>query len=115
MTSPIAIIGAELTGCCVALELARRHHDVTLIEQDALPMNRASLRNEGKIHLAMPKRLRGDEYQSFDRYDSEKIVLWTHAIEFQEKLPDNINVKSLSGTYYRSKRLYLLFKSMSYR
>ena len=79
-------------------------------------MNRASLRNEGKIHLAMQKRLRGDEDQSFDRYDSEKIVLWTHAIEFQKKkLPDNINVKSLSGTYYRSKRLYLLFKSMSYR
>ena len=53
MTSPIAIIGAGLTGCCVALELARRHHDVMLIEQDALPMNRASLRNEGKIHLGL--------------------------------------------------------------
>jgi glycine/D-amino acid oxidase-like deaminating enzyme len=53
MTHPVAIIGAGLTGCCVALELARRNHDVTLIEQDALPMNRASLRNEGKIHLGL--------------------------------------------------------------
>ena len=53
MTHPIAIIGAGLTGCCVALELARRDHDVMLIEQDALPMNRASLRNEGKIHLGL--------------------------------------------------------------
>lgn len=53
MTHPIAIIGAGLTGCCVALELARRHHDVMLIEQDALPLNRASLRNEGKIHLGL--------------------------------------------------------------
>ena len=53
MTRPIAIIGAGLSGCCVALELARRNHDVTLIEQDVLPMSRASLRNEGKIHLGL--------------------------------------------------------------
>jgi glycine/D-amino acid oxidase-like deaminating enzyme len=52
-SSFIAIIGAGLTGCCAALELARRGHRVTLIEQDALPMNRASLRNEGKIHLGL--------------------------------------------------------------
>lgn len=49
----IAIIGAGLTGCCAALELARLGHGVTLIEQDLLPMNRASLRNEGKIHLGL--------------------------------------------------------------
>ena len=54
MPSPsIAIIGAGLTGCCAALELARLGHGVTLIEQDLLPMNRASLRNEGKIHLGL--------------------------------------------------------------
>jgi glycine/D-amino acid oxidase-like deaminating enzyme len=49
----IAIIGAGLTGCCAALELARRGHRVTLMEQDSVPMNRASLRNEGKIHLGL--------------------------------------------------------------
>lgn len=53
MAHSIIIIGAGLTGCCVALELARRHHNVTLIDQDAIPMNRASLRNEGKIHLGL--------------------------------------------------------------
>lgn len=51
--SSIAVIGAGLTGCCAALELARLGHEVTLIEQDALVMNRASLRNEGKIHLGL--------------------------------------------------------------
>jgi hypothetical protein len=35
----------------VALELARRGIGVTLIEQDAIAVNRSSLRNEGKIHL----------------------------------------------------------------
>jgi glycine/D-amino acid oxidase-like deaminating enzyme len=47
------VIGAGLQGSGIALELARRHRDVLLVEQDARPMNRASLRNEGKIHLGM--------------------------------------------------------------
>jgi glycine/D-amino acid oxidase-like deaminating enzyme len=40
-----------LTGVATALELARRGISVTLVDQDERPMNRASLRNEGKIHL----------------------------------------------------------------
>lgn len=52
-TSTIAILGAGLTGCSAALELAGRGHEVVLIDQDARPMSRASLRNEGKIHLGM--------------------------------------------------------------
>jgi glycine/D-amino acid oxidase-like deaminating enzyme len=47
----VAVIGAGLTGAVVALELARAGTDVILIEQDRRPMNRASLRNEGKVHL----------------------------------------------------------------
>lgn len=46
-----AVIGAGLTGVTTALELARRGLSVALVEQDACVMNRASLRNEGKIHL----------------------------------------------------------------
>jgi len=49
----VAILGAGLTGCSAALELARRGHAVVLIDQDSRPMSRASLRNEGKIHLGM--------------------------------------------------------------
>lgn len=47
----IAVLGAGLQGTCVALELARRGFDVDLVDQDHAPLNRASLRNEGKIHL----------------------------------------------------------------
>jgi glycine/D-amino acid oxidase-like deaminating enzyme len=49
----VAVLGAGLTGCCTALELALRGHDVALLDQDEQPLNRASLRNEGKIHLGM--------------------------------------------------------------
>ncbi|HEX9660533.1 MAG TPA: FAD-dependent oxidoreductase [Rhodothermales bacterium] len=47
----VAVVGAGLAGSCAALSLAREGVDVILLEQDQLPMNRASLRNEGKIHL----------------------------------------------------------------
>ncbi|MBA3506928.1 MAG: FAD-binding oxidoreductase [Betaproteobacteria bacterium] len=49
----IAVLGAGLAGAGTALELASRGVEVTLIEQDAEPVNRASLRNEGKIHLGL--------------------------------------------------------------
>ncbi len=47
----ITVLGAGLTGVATALELAKRGAKVTLVEQDPRGMNRASLRNEGKIHL----------------------------------------------------------------
>lgn len=47
------VVGAGLQGCGIALELARRGKSVLLIERDSRPMNRASLRNEGKIHLGL--------------------------------------------------------------
>jgi 2-polyprenyl-6-methoxyphenol hydroxylase-like FAD-dependent oxidoreductase len=47
----VTVLGAGLTGTSTALELARSGVRVTLVEQDERSMNRASLRNEGKIHL----------------------------------------------------------------
>jgi glycine/D-amino acid oxidase-like deaminating enzyme len=47
------VLGAGLQGSAIALELARRGKAVTLVDQDSMPMNRASLRNEGKIHLGL--------------------------------------------------------------
>jgi glycine/D-amino acid oxidase-like deaminating enzyme len=49
----VAVLGAGMQGACVALELAARGSRVALVEQDAVPLNRASLRNEGKIHLGL--------------------------------------------------------------
>ncbi|MEM1315806.1 MAG: FAD-dependent oxidoreductase [Pseudomonadota bacterium] len=47
------IIGGGLAGACAALALAARGVASTVIERDAQAMNRASLRNEGKIHLGL--------------------------------------------------------------
>jgi glycerol-3-phosphate dehydrogenase len=49
----VAVLGAGLQGCAIALELAARGHDVLLLERDARALNRASLRNEGKIHQGL--------------------------------------------------------------
>lgn len=49
----VLVLGAGLQGAGVALELARRGIPATLVEQDELALNRASLRNEGKIHLGL--------------------------------------------------------------
>jgi len=50
---PIVILGAGLQGACIALELARRGIEVVLLDQDDKPINRTSLRSEGKIHLGL--------------------------------------------------------------
>jgi glycine/D-amino acid oxidase-like deaminating enzyme len=53
LSSDIVVLGAGLTGACTAIEIAHQGHDVLLIERDSVAMNRASLRNEGKIHLGL--------------------------------------------------------------
>jgi hypothetical protein len=47
----ILVLGAGLQGVCVALAAAARGHRVVLLDQAFGCMQRASLRNEGKIHL----------------------------------------------------------------
>lgn len=52
-SSDVVVIGAGLAGACTALALARSGLRTTIIERDPAPMRRASLRNEGKIHLGL--------------------------------------------------------------
>jgi len=49
----IAVLGGGLTGVATALELAANRVSCLLIEQDERLLNRAALRNEGKIHLGL--------------------------------------------------------------
>lgn len=49
----VAVLGAGLAGCCVALELADAGFEVTLFDRAEQPLSRASLGNEGKVHLGM--------------------------------------------------------------
>jgi glycerol-3-phosphate dehydrogenase len=51
--SDVLVMGAGLLGSGVALELAQRGTPSVLLERDHQAINRASLRNEGKIHLGL--------------------------------------------------------------
>lgn len=47
----VAVLGAGIMGSAVAINLARRGFDVTLVDREAAPMAATSRWNEGKIHL----------------------------------------------------------------
>jgi glycine/D-amino acid oxidase-like deaminating enzyme len=47
------IVGGGLQGATIALELAHRGRRSVILDQDDRLVNRASLRNEGKIHLGL--------------------------------------------------------------
>ena len=47
----VAVLGAGIMGSAVAIQLARRGFDVTVLDREAAPMTAASRWNEGKIHL----------------------------------------------------------------
>ncbi|WP_448003731.1 NAD(P)/FAD-dependent oxidoreductase [Agromyces bauzanensis] len=47
----IAVLGAGIMGSAVAIDLARRGYEVTLIDREAAPVAATSRWNEGKIHL----------------------------------------------------------------
>jgi glycine/D-amino acid oxidase-like deaminating enzyme len=49
----IAILGAGAAGVCTALELANRGYFVDLYDENDRAISRASLNNEGKIHLGL--------------------------------------------------------------
>ena len=51
MSKKIKIIGAGLFGCIIAYELQLAGHNVTIIEQDADIMQRASKCNHNRLHL----------------------------------------------------------------
>ena len=47
----VAVLGAGIMGSALAIELARRDFDVTLVDRESAPMAATSRWNEGKIHL----------------------------------------------------------------
>ena len=47
----VAVLGAGIMGCSVAIQLARRGFDVTVFDRELEAMAAASRWNEGKIHL----------------------------------------------------------------
>jgi hypothetical protein len=51
MSARILIMGAGITGSCLALALDAEGRDVTLVDSAPFPVMGASLHNEGKLHL----------------------------------------------------------------
>ncbi len=49
----VVIVGGGIQGCCAALALSDAGIPCTLIEQDHRLFNRASTRNEGRVHLGL--------------------------------------------------------------
>lgn len=49
----IAVLGAGISGCGTALELANRGHHVVLFDRREQPMQEASRWSEGKLHLGL--------------------------------------------------------------
>lgn len=51
MLKSVAVLGAGLSGCCAALKAAQLGYHVTIYDKHELPIQGASLHNEGKLHL----------------------------------------------------------------
>ncbi|WP_235300160.1 FAD-dependent oxidoreductase [Synechococcus sp. GFB01] len=64
----IVVLGAGLQGTCAALVAAQRNYQVCLVDQAARCLDRASLRNEGKIHL-------GHVYANDDSFRTADLML----------------------------------------
>ncbi|WP_425638256.1 FAD-dependent oxidoreductase [Algoriphagus yeomjeoni] len=90
------VLGAGIQGICIALELAKQGKYVTIIDQDTIPFNRASLRNEGKVHL-------GIVYMNDPTFATPKLMLKA-SMEFRKSLERWIGDKSyhlgLSNPFY---------------
>jgi len=95
-TNDFLVLGAGIQGICIALELAKKGKSVTIIDQDSIPFNRASLRNEGKIHL-------GIVYINDPSFATPKLMLKA-SMEFRKSLERWIGDQSyqlgLSNPFY---------------
>lgn len=78
MKRKVLVLGAGVQGCCTALELANRGFNVDLIEQDSIPFNRSSIRNEGKIHLGLV-------YMNDPGFETPRLML-KGALKFSDNL-----------------------------
>ena len=98
----VAVLGAGIMGCAVAIQLARRGLDVTLFDRELEPMAAASRWNEGKIHL-------GYLYAADPTLATAQHVL-TGGLLFQERLRELIGV-DLDGHVTRDDDIYLVHRT----
>ena len=98
----VAVLGAGIMGCAVAIQLARRGLDVTLFDRELEPMAAASRWNEGKIHL-------GYLYAA-DPTPATAQHMLTGGLLFEERLRELIGV-DLDGHVTRDDDTYLVHRT----
>jgi glycine/D-amino acid oxidase-like deaminating enzyme len=95
----VIVLGAGIQGACAALALARRGHAVTLVDEAPGCLLRASLVNEGKIHL-------GHVYANDPTFETPRLML-TAALSFARLLESFLG-QPVDWTPLRSKPFFYL-------
>ena len=97
----VAVLGAGIMGCAVAIHLARRGFDVTVFDREPAPMAAASRWNEGTIHL-------GYIYGADPTLSTAKHVL-TGGLQFEDRLRELIG-GDLAGHTTTEDDIYLVHR-----
>jgi glycine/D-amino acid oxidase-like deaminating enzyme len=97
----VAVLGAGIMGSAVAIQLARRGFDVTVLDREAAPMAAASRWNEGKIHLGY--LYGGDPTLATARH------LLAGGLQFEERLRELIE-EELAGHVTTQDDIYLVHR-----
>lgn len=98
----VAVLGAGIMGSAVAIQLARRGLDVTVIDRESAPMAAASRWNEGKIHL-------GYIYGADPTLSTAQHVL-TGGLQFDDLLRELIDAE-LGGHTTTDDDIYLVHRA----
>jgi glycine/D-amino acid oxidase-like deaminating enzyme len=102
MKDKVVIMGAGIQGICCALALSNLGIQVTLIDKTPEPMLRASLRNEGKIHL-------GFIYANDNSFRTASLMLRS-ALNFSPMIESFVG-RSFDWTPLRSRKFnYLILR-----
>lgn len=102
MKDKVLIMGAGIQGICSALALSNLGIQVTLIDKTPEPMLRASLRNEGKIHL-------GFIYANDNSFRTASLMLRS-ALYFSPMIESFVG-RSFDWTPFRSRKFnYLILR-----
>lgn len=114
----ITIIGAGIQGSCIALALAHNGVASTIIDKSFAPMQEASLKNEGKIHL-------GFVYANDNDSDTRKLMLkgalsfaplierWCGKINWQSFVSDGFNYAIMPDSICTASEIEKSYASLS--
>lgn len=95
-TTEVAVLGSGILGSLTALQCARRGLSVTLIERESAIWTRASLHNEGKVHLGHVYALGGSATRRALLVDA-----LAFATEIESALDENVDWNAIRTPPFR--------------